>query len=59
MANGYPRAKYIGLPLQVPVWISYYTAWADKKGAVHFYNDIYGLDDVLYKQLSFPFSQLY
>lgn len=59
MANGYPRAKYIGLPLQVPVWISYYTAWADKKGTVHFYKDIYGLDDVLYKQLSFPFSQLY
>nr|WP_294874408.1 L,D-transpeptidase family protein [uncultured Pedobacter sp.] len=59
MANGYPRAKYIGLPLQVPVWITYYTAWADKKGVVHFYKDIYGLDDVLYKQISFPFSQLY
>jgi murein L,D-transpeptidase YcbB/YkuD len=59
MANGYPRAKYIGLPLQVPVCITYYTASADKKGVVHFYKDIYGLDDVLYKQVSFPFSQLY
>nr|WP_198160766.1 L,D-transpeptidase family protein [Pedobacter panaciterrae] len=59
MANGYPKAKYIGLPSQVPVWINYYTAWADKKGIVHFYKDIYGLDEILYKQISFPFPQLY
>jgi murein L,D-transpeptidase YcbB/YkuD len=44
MDSGYPRAKYIGLPRQVPIWITYYTAWADVNGVIHFYNDVYGLD---------------
>ena len=59
MANGYPRAKYIGVPVKIPVWINYSTAKVDETGAVHFFKDIYGLDDVLYKRLSFPYSQLY
>jgi murein L,D-transpeptidase YcbB/YkuD len=59
MANGYPRAKYIGLPVKIPVWINYSTAKVDEKGEVHIFKDIYGLDDILYRKISFPFSQLY
>lgn len=59
MANGYPRAKYIGVPVKIPVWINYSTAKVDEKGRVQVFKDIYGLDDVLYRKLSFPFSQLY
>jgi len=59
MAKGYPRAKYIGVPVKVPVWINYSTAGVDEKGKVRVFKDIYGLDDVLYRKISFPFSQLY
>lgn len=59
MANGYPKAKYIGLPVKIPVWINYCTAKVDEKGKVHIFKDIYGLDDALYRKISFPFSELY
>jgi len=51
MDSGYPRAKYIGLPKKVPIWLTYYTAWSDDKGKIRFCKDIYGLDSVLYVHL--------
>jgi murein L,D-transpeptidase YcbB/YkuD len=48
MQSGYPRAKYIGLPAQVPISITYYTARADAKGGIQFSPDIYGLDEIVY-----------
>ncbi|SMC66474.1 L,D-transpeptidase family protein [Pedobacter nyackensis] len=48
MQSGYPRAKYIGLPAQVPISITYYTARADGKGGILFSPDIYELDEILY-----------
>nr|WP_162988688.1 L,D-transpeptidase family protein [Pedobacter schmidteae] len=44
MASGYPRAKYIGLPIAVPVVITYFTAFADDKGQIKFCKDVYGKD---------------
>jgi L,D-transpeptidase YcbB len=32
---------------KMPVYIGYLTAWVDQKGVIHFYNDIYQLDDRL------------
>ena len=52
MQSGYPRAKYIGLPEQVPISITYYTARTTAKGGILFSPDIYGLDEVLYTAMS-------
>lgn len=51
MQRGYPRAKYIGLPVAIPVFITYYTADVDDKGKLVFFDDVYGLDKVIYAKL--------
>ena len=51
MGSGYPRAKFIGLPQQVPIRLFYYTVWLNDKGTVHFAKDIYGLDPVVYEAM--------
>ncbi|RZK82715.1 MAG: L,D-transpeptidase [Pedobacter sp.] len=47
MKSEKPEAKDIVLKPQVPVYLTYFTAWADDKGAIQFRNDVYGLDVVL------------
>jgi L,D-transpeptidase YcbB len=37
----------IDLTENVPVYIAYFTAWVDADGAVHFYPDVYDLDEPL------------
>jgi murein L,D-transpeptidase YcbB/YkuD len=37
--------KYVKLKKPVPVLITYYTAWVDEAGALHFADDIYGHDE--------------
>jgi murein L,D-transpeptidase YcbB/YkuD len=51
MDSGYPRAKFIALPKQIPIRLEYYTAWADSAGAVQYSDDVYDLDDVVYKAI--------
>lgn len=51
MQNSYPRAKNIALPQKIPVYLSYYTAWADHKGVLQLRRDVYGLDMVLYSYM--------
>jgi murein L,D-transpeptidase YcbB/YkuD len=36
--------QYVKLPSNVPVSISYFTAWVDNEGMVNFREDIYGMD---------------
>ncbi|MNH34539.1 murein L,D-transpeptidase [compost metagenome] len=55
MKNGYPRAKFIDLPQQIPIRIEYYTVGIDTKGSIHYYNDIYDLDPMLYKAITKQF----
>ena len=38
------RERYVNLNNPVPVSITYYTAWVDESGNVHFRDDIYGRD---------------
>ncbi|MEO6539590.1 MAG: L,D-transpeptidase family protein [Ferruginibacter sp.] len=40
------KEKYVKLKKPVPVLITYYTAWVDDNGALHFADDIYGHDKV-------------
>lgn len=42
--------KFVPLKEKLPVYLVYFTAWADEKGNVHFRDDIYGHDRVLKKQ---------
>ena len=51
MSSGYPKAKFIGLPKPVPIWITYFTAWADQNGLIHLYKDVYQLDPLVYRTL--------
>lgn len=51
MERSYPRAKYIGLPAKVPVYLTYITAWMDDQGLLQIRNDIYKLDDLLYQEM--------
>lgn len=51
MQRSYPRAKYIGLPAKVPVYLTYITAWVDAKDLLQIRNDIYGLDLRLYEEM--------
>ncbi|MES2828261.1 MAG: L,D-transpeptidase family protein [Bacteroidota bacterium] len=42
-----PEAKDIVLKPQVPVYLTYVTAWSDNKGHIQYRKDVYGLDVVL------------
>ena len=39
----------VALPQKVPVHLTYFTAWADAGGTIHYYDDIYGRDASLQK----------
>lgn len=52
MQRGYPRAKYIGLPQEIPVIVSYFTAFVNEAGVLQFCKDIYGLDEPILNALN-------
>jgi len=43
--------KNVSLNEQIPVYITYITAWEDRNGVVHFLNDVYKQDRILYTAL--------
>ncbi|UOQ96107.1 L,D-transpeptidase family protein [Hymenobacter sp. 5317J-9] len=44
------REKYVPLKEKLPVYLVYFTAWADAAGHPHFRDDIYGHDKTLAKE---------
>ncbi len=44
------REKYVTLQQKLPVYLVYFTAWADANGHAHFRDDIYGHDKALAKE---------
>ena len=48
MESDNPIATDIALSNQVPVYLTYFTAWLDDSNTIQFRKDIYGLDIVLY-----------
>ncbi|MBU6158848.1 MAG: L,D-transpeptidase family protein [Bacteroidetes bacterium] len=45
------KEMYVTLQKTFPVFIAYFTAWADRAGGMHFRNDIYGKDARLLEML--------
>ena len=43
----------VQLPQKVPVYLTYFTAWADDTGKVQFFNDVYGRDAAISKALAY------
>lgn len=41
------KETWYTLKNKIPVYIGYFTAWADNDGTIHFYNDIYKRDELL------------
>jgi murein L,D-transpeptidase YcbB/YkuD len=39
------------VPVKIPVYVSYFTAWPDDAGTVHYYTDVYGRDEHLLKAI--------
>lgn len=39
------------VPVKIPVYVSYFTAWPDDDGVIHYYTDVYGRDDHLMKAI--------
>ena len=42
MARG--ERKVVPLETEVPVYLTYFTAWVDDEGEIHFRDDLYGVD---------------
>jgi murein L,D-transpeptidase YcbB/YkuD len=53
-AIGTRATQTIALPRNVPIYILYWTAWADDAGRIHFGSDIYGQDRQLEQALFNP-----
>lgn len=51
MTEDSPDPTDIDLPKKVPVYITYYTCWADGTGALQYRGDVYGQDIVLFANL--------
>jgi murein L,D-transpeptidase YcbB/YkuD len=43
--------KSVALARKIPVYIAYFTAWADTDGNINFYEDIYNRDNRLAQML--------
>ena len=46
------RTRTVHLPEPLPVYILYFTAWANPDGSISFHKDVYGLDSVLANALN-------
>lgn len=49
----FPETTYIDLKKDVPVHLTYMTAWVDQQGHLHFADDVYGRDDKLADALGY------
>ncbi len=45
------KEQFVKLSKPVPVVITYYTAWVDENGALHFRDDVYGHDKLTSKRM--------
>ena len=41
--------KGISVKADIPIYVSYFTAWPNKDGTVEYFDDVYGRDDYMRK----------
>ncbi len=51
--EAFVESRSVNLAEKVPVYLTYFTAWADDSGKIQFYNDIYGRDTAMAKALAY------
>ena len=51
--EAFVESHSINLAEKVPVYLTYFTAWADDSGKIQFYNDIYGRDTAMAKAFAY------
>jgi murein L,D-transpeptidase YcbB/YkuD len=47
IASGENRA--VSVPVKIPVYVAYFTAWPDKDGKVQYFDDVYDRDSYVMK----------
>lgn len=57
MASSNPTARDVALPNKVPVYLVYFTCWADEGGKLQYRKDVYGLDIVLFTHMQNALSK--
>ncbi|PHP64909.1 hypothetical protein CSC94_21480 [Zhengella mangrovi] len=48
LANGHSSRR---VPVKIPVYVAYFTAWPEEDGSIGFFSDVYGRDEHLLKAL--------
>lgn len=51
LADG--QTKSVALTEKVPVYMTYFTAWTDGNGAIQYFDDVYGRDDLMAKAFAY------
>ncbi len=56
--EAFAASHSVSLPEKVPVYLTYFTAWADDSGKIQYYNDVYGRDVAMAKAFAYdPFAK--
>lgn len=55
-ATSQTHSRWVNAPKEIPVYLVYWTRWADLGGTLHQANDIYGLDARLMRQYNSALS---
>ncbi len=56
--EAFVESHSVNLAQKVPVYLTYFTAWTDQSGKIHYYNDIYGRDAAMQKAFDYnPFAK--
>ena len=51
--EAFVESHSVNLAQKVPVYLTYFTAWADQSGKIQFYNDIYGRDAAMERAFAY------
>ncbi len=51
--EAFVESHSINLTQKVPVYLTYFTAWADESGKIQYYNDVYGRDVAMAKAFAY------
>ncbi len=53
VVQAFAQSQSVNLTEKVPVYLTYFTAWADASGKIQFYDDIYGRDAAMAKAFAY------